>query len=234
MKSVLISIHPKWCELIANGKKTVEVRKTRPKIETPFKVYIYCTRNNHKHALHTYINSGYGRENFGTIGHWRSGKDTVDVNSHLPAYRYNAYLAEGKVIGEFVCDKIDTVMSVNTPCMVYFTVNDKMDMFFSDISCLDVDELGAYIGFNKEGYGLHISDLVIYDQPRELREFYIADLQAVRQCSSRRQAYYSFTDTGYIKNGFYCEEKDDFCFGGCKRKVLTRPPQSWCYVDPIT
>lgn len=33
MKSVLISIHPKWCELIADGKKTVEVRKTRPKIE---------------------------------------------------------------------------------------------------------------------------------------------------------------------------------------------------------
>ena len=30
MKSVLISIHPKWCELIASGKKTIEVRKTRP------------------------------------------------------------------------------------------------------------------------------------------------------------------------------------------------------------
>ena len=44
MKSVLISIQPKWCELIASGKKTVEVRKTRPKIEVPFKVYIYCTK----------------------------------------------------------------------------------------------------------------------------------------------------------------------------------------------
>jgi predicted transcriptional regulator len=44
MKSVLISIQPKWCELIAQGKKTVEVRKTRPKLETPFKVYIYCTK----------------------------------------------------------------------------------------------------------------------------------------------------------------------------------------------
>lgn len=43
MKSVLISIQPKWCELIASGKKTVEVRKTRPKLGTPFKVYIYCT-----------------------------------------------------------------------------------------------------------------------------------------------------------------------------------------------
>ena len=43
-KSVLISIRPKWCELIANGKKTVEVRKTAPKLETPFKCYIYETR----------------------------------------------------------------------------------------------------------------------------------------------------------------------------------------------
>lgn len=45
MKAVLISIQPKWCELIASGKKTVEVRKTRPKLETPFKVYIYCTKD---------------------------------------------------------------------------------------------------------------------------------------------------------------------------------------------
>ena len=44
MKAVLMSIQPKWCELIASGKKTVEVRKTKPKLETPFKVYIYCTQ----------------------------------------------------------------------------------------------------------------------------------------------------------------------------------------------
>ncbi len=44
MKSVLISIQPKWVELIASGKKTIEVRKTRPKLETPFKCYIYCTK----------------------------------------------------------------------------------------------------------------------------------------------------------------------------------------------
>lgn len=43
-KAVLMSTQPKWCELIANGKKTVEVRKTRPKLKTPFKVYIYCTK----------------------------------------------------------------------------------------------------------------------------------------------------------------------------------------------
>ena len=47
MKAVLISIRPQWCELIAAGKKTVEVRKTKPKLETPFKVYIYCTKDKH-------------------------------------------------------------------------------------------------------------------------------------------------------------------------------------------
>lgn len=43
MKSVLISIQPKWVEKIVKGEKTIEVRKSRPKIETPFKCYIYCT-----------------------------------------------------------------------------------------------------------------------------------------------------------------------------------------------
>lgn len=43
--AVLISIHPKWCEKIARGEKTIEVRKTRPKQDTPFKCYIYCTQS---------------------------------------------------------------------------------------------------------------------------------------------------------------------------------------------
>ena len=43
-QAVLISINPKWCELIASGKKTIEVRKTKPKLLPPFKCYIYCTR----------------------------------------------------------------------------------------------------------------------------------------------------------------------------------------------
>ena len=43
MKAVLISIQPKWCAKIASGEKTVEIRKTAPKIEAPFKCYIYCT-----------------------------------------------------------------------------------------------------------------------------------------------------------------------------------------------
>lgn len=46
--AVLISIRPKWCELIANNQKTLEVRKSRPAIEPPFTCYIYCTRGRYE------------------------------------------------------------------------------------------------------------------------------------------------------------------------------------------
>ena len=48
-KAVLISIRPKWVEKIVNGEKTIEVRKTRPKMNTPFKCYIYCTLPKYPH-----------------------------------------------------------------------------------------------------------------------------------------------------------------------------------------
>lgn len=46
-KAVLISIRPEWCQKIASGEKTIEVRKNRPKLAPPFKCYIYCTRDKH-------------------------------------------------------------------------------------------------------------------------------------------------------------------------------------------
>ncbi len=44
-KAVLISIRPEWAEKILFGKKTQEVRKTRPCLEMPFKCYIYYTKS---------------------------------------------------------------------------------------------------------------------------------------------------------------------------------------------
>ena len=44
MKSVLVSVKPEWCDLIMEGQKTLEIRKTKPNIKTPFKCYIYKTR----------------------------------------------------------------------------------------------------------------------------------------------------------------------------------------------
>lgn len=142
MESVLISIKPKWCGLIANGKKTVEIRKTKPKIETPFKVYIYQTRNPESVAF-----SGTGR--------------------HISEYDKICYYTErsGKVIGEFVCDRVIDIPSKD--------LSENFRRLIKDIitpSCLEVEELKNYLGY-KDGYGWHISNLIIYDKPRKLNQF---------------------------------------------------------------
>ena len=80
MKSVLISIKPKWCELIASGEKTVEVRKTKPNVVTPFKCYIYQTKS--KWMFNILRKIGLS-----------------DMANKL-------LLGKGKVIGEFVCNAI--------------------------------------------------------------------------------------------------------------------------------
>ena len=202
MKAVMISIQPKWVEKIANGQKTIEVRKTRPKIDTPFKCYIYCTKpkNPTKYTRHTYINSGYGRKTFGVIGQWRSGRVVVDVNSHLPAYRYNAYLAEGKVIGEFVCDEVYNLVQSGAGIMFATENLDLLEpQMFRDMSCLTDKQVDDYLG-NKDGYGWHISDLVIYDEPKELGEFfhYCGDDPKCDGCPAH---YFSNTECG----------KEDYC-----------------------
>lgn len=43
-KAVMLSVRPEWCEKIISGEKTVEVRKSMPKLSAPFKCYIYCTK----------------------------------------------------------------------------------------------------------------------------------------------------------------------------------------------
>ena len=196
MKSVLISIRPKWCELIASGEKTIEVRKTYPKLPTPFRCYIYCTSVKSMN-LQDYV--AVHQATGGAVDDW-----------------------SGKVIGEFVCYHVTNLFLENH---LWLSEEDVLH------TCLTADELREY-GCGANGlYGWHISDLKIYDKPKELSEFAVADKEAIRQCEYREQSYYPFTDTGYIKNGFYCKVKDDWCFGGCKRKALARPPQSWRYVE---
>ena len=201
MKSVLISIQPKWCVLIASGKKTVEVRKTKPKLETPFKVYIYCTADRRKHIADTYVPQ--------TPLFVKNGKAKSSVGRE-DGFPWK--LGNGKVIGEFVCNRI--VQFENS-------IYDEAFIETRQRSCVPMGELLVYIGVKDYGYGWHISDLVIYDKPRELTEFfhYCGDNPKCDGCEAH---YYSNTECG----------KEDYCCSiieGCK--PIKRPPQSWCYVE---
>ena len=233
MKAVLLSIRPKWCELIASGEKTVEVRKTRPKIPVPFKCYIYCTKPK---MITKYV---FKPEDYPE--YMRPEKTVFCKVPDASSPFCSEENGNGKVIGEFVCDCVKTYPAddfVGAEDFDGSIITEPKDGEFAywipeqGKMCLSYNEICTY-GNGKPLYGWHISDLKIYDKPRELSEFFTADKEAIRQCENREQSYYAFTDTGYIKNGFYCKKKDDWCFGGCKRKVLTRPPQSWCYVEEL-
>ena len=160
-KAVMLSIRPKWCEKIASGEKTIEVRKNRPKLDTPFKCYIYCTQ------------SGVA------LGAW--GK-------------------HGKVIGEFTCDRIYWLAPLNH-------APDDVEQQ----ACLTREEIVWYL--KGVGYGWHISDLKIYDTPKELTEFH-----TWKKCKSCSKSGYESTACIYDKN--------------CMVPVaITKAPQSWCYVE---
>ena len=87
------------------------------------------------------------------------------------------FFGGGKVIGEFVCDDIfERIVQVGTSCETpKYCLSDwnmdctPIDGILSD-ACLTLDELEKYLD-GGVGYGWHISDLKIYDTPRELSEF---------------------------------------------------------------
>lgn len=136
MKSVLISIQPKWVEKIASGKKTIEVRTTKPKIETPFKCYIYMTQGKFK--------------DLGTYSDW-------------------IYQNRMRVIGEFVCDSIEDFSKWEFD---YSSLLRHINLYAGTNG--NFTFLDNYLKGEKYGYGWHISDLKIYDKPKDLSEFNIA------------------------------------------------------------
>lgn len=176
--AVLISIRPEWAEKILFRKKTLEVRKTRPRLEMPFKCYIYYTKS-------------------AMIG--LRGK---------PGY----------VVGEFKCDKITWLTHIGfTGCPGInlvamkdrYTVDNSFN--FSD-SCLTIGQLEKYLD-GKDGYFWHISDLKIYETPKELTEFH-----TWKKCKSCSKSGYESTACSYDEN--------------CMVPVaITKAPQSWCYVE---
>ena len=166
MNEIMLSVRPKWCELIASGKKKIEARKTIPKCDVPFKVYIYCTKDRR-------------------LTFWKSKRYCYSDDHSHNLFDSNC---NGKVIGEFVCDYIYHNMSYDC-----------------EDSCVSTSDLMKYAN-GKRLRGWRISDLIIYDKPKQLSEFWKANVVCHR---------------GTQKND--CD--------GCWDCEITRPPQCFCYVE---
>ena len=164
MNNILISIKPQWCNLILNGRKTLEIRKSKPNLTTPFRCYIYCSEKNAQNPHHILeIHNSDGK----------------------------IIKANGKVIGEFICDYIkeystelyesdgeyyenirEVWQSEDDSSEEEYRIiasNDNGNLNHNEIlqkSCLSLDELKKYVGLgDSHFFSWHISDFKLYDKP---------------------------------------------------------------------
>ncbi len=191
MKAVLISIQPKWVEKIASWQKTIEVRKTAPKCEVPFKCYIYCTNTPKYHHLYDlrYLNAPDDKIKLGCVQH---NKYSLVAKNYI----------NGKVIGEFVCDNVEW-----------------MSMRDCDKACMTLKEAVDYAK-GKKLYAWHISDLKIYDKPKQVSDFV---------CKTRIE-----NCVNYCKNGICTGIDHEELCRNIKQCAFKRfVPKSWCYVEEL-
>jgi predicted transcriptional regulator len=163
------------------------VRKIKPKIEMPFKCFIYCTANK------------------------QGAKDLLEIHGTDGKIRKG----NSKVIGEFVCDEIKEITADNLVA-IYF--NNPQES-----TCLNDLEMRRYAD-GKSLFLWHISDLVIYDKPKELSEFY-------QKGKSGDKFYYDYCSGCHHHETPVGEYPCNECDGN--RNYLYRPPQSWCYVEEL-
>lgn len=176
MKAIIQCYTPEEIERIARGEQTVKVCKTAPK-DTPFKVYMYCTKDGYLYRCR--------------------------IDENRPAI---PELWNGKVVGDFICDRVEKYFADFKEYGDYEIDDDSIIE-----TCLTRKQLWGY-GKGKPLKGLHISDLKIYDKPRNLT-FY-------KPCPMK------------WKNCPVCEFYSSYT-GSCLNRVK-RPPQPWQYVEPLT
>ena len=197
MKSVLISIQPYYVFLIIakamgwsiDKEKTIELRTTRPK-----------------------------DKNWNNLVEIYCSKNKKSFNQIPKEYQPLMQRFLGKVVGKWLCNKIDSyVAHENNKDYWDLSVKEWEDL--KQKSCLTIPQILEYSEHSDNLYGWHISDLKIYDKPKELGEF-----------KSACKTY----DLGFnLEKCCECEkamfdEVGAFC--GCDR-FITRPSQSWCYVE---
>ena len=194
-KAILMSIQPQWVKKILNGEKTIEVRKKFPKDYVGW-VYIYCTKgkdylyeiededtNGFSYKLHKECN----------VEEWEAATETLngkvvarfwcDKISELecefweePLFDENSCYQAVKLI-ERDLDYPDEEQLWNYHEMVsnedgYTDEEVYKESKFLQKCCLSLSEIKKYVGVGGETrcFGIHISKLEVFDNPKELKE----------------------------------------------------------------
>jgi predicted transcriptional regulator len=196
MKSIILSVQPKWLEKILNGEKTIEIRKTNPKCELPIDVYLRCSKGK------PYIVASY------------SGV----VENEKPYYVDVRFMPP--VISEFINGKVVAKFTLNKVEKIPFDYDEHIRIY--DKCCIDMEELISY-SKSKTLYAWHIDNLIIFDKPKELGEFYKCGYnEALKQQEFNNEQAKGFS---CFVGGVYPLEVIE------KEYRLTKVPQSWQYVE---
>lgn len=225
MKAILISDHAKWCALMMNGDKIIEVRTSKTLYKATQKLideygfaefYVYCSKDDDLGCIKKISKDKYvcGRE-----------FDIKDFN-----YLSSGYNGKGKVAFKFRCYKIEEIYydcgndGVSDDGYKWFYTEEIYHCGnFEKASCLHDYELFYYLqpkkaGGSSCGYAIHISDLEIFDRPKELSEFNIyCDKHELCKCDNCKRLKQAFIEFGFA--GEYCDSR------------LTKAPQNFCYVE---
>ena len=193
MNAIMKSINSIKSSKILNGEQTELIMKNLGKLNPPFKVYAYVSKGGFP------LVAGYS----GVVENEKP--EYMDMR-HLPPSC--GYPLNGKVCFEFVCDRVKAIeicqIAVDDEAVVAYDVSYKPMRNYTDINhfeyvyddllqkaCLTKDQFNEYTKNHTDGgkrcYSLHISQLKIYDRPKELEEFRMplkgSDYIRVGQCT---------------------------------------------------
>lgn len=129
----------------------------------------------------------------------------MDEDGHM------IWKGRGAVVAEFICDNI-----IDIDCDSIAPFDKETGDYIEKECCMDRDALWEYIKKPVCPYGWHISNLKIYDRPKEL------------SCFKR------FCQYGFFHGCKICGKDNDY-YKKCDNPnlYLKRPPQSWCYVEEL-
>lgn len=215
MKSVIKSVSPEICEKISTGDCKILISKTAPKCEAPFRGYIYATKMKKRfvRGISTLCNKAlYLCDHKLKV---LEGWDITDANITDIFCR-----VDGKIIGEFICDKIErfsvgSLRSDDIVKLACLSYNEMIDYFYKP------EELDGKTV--KQGYAWHISDLKIYDEPKQISDFLKPCPDPYQYCTICKHCVkiippdeeeYALYHGGHYD---YCEE---YC-----RNILRKPPK---------
>lgn len=171
MRAIMISDKAKWCALMMNGIKKIEVRK-----ESVGKAVQKLIDENGYADIYVYCSKG--KPNLWLPYEYDCFKLDISSQPYLsdkPIIDCD-YKMNGKVVFKFRCYKVEEILI--KPNGNYYTSTLSNNKLLIQ-SCLSQKEMFEYTSWHISkisgcwigGYAIHISDLEIFDKPKELSEF---------------------------------------------------------------